>query len=256
MSAMIAKSMMGSLAKSGLVDNLLNKSKELLKSESHPTVVDSGSPPEIGSVIPEKMTVEMIKREQDNISRSICNNINATFLKKGDEFVDVVKLIISKEFDNANEDSMKELVSSKINDVLDKAVSKIADDIAQGGNFVERIEGLIQKQVGEILSRELDESIQKTIEGIHKSGDKKVIEFCKNRGIPESNAPGTGQNSGDNNNTIVSSPFEEEKQNTGGRKTARTRSMRNRGFKKSKTTKLRRTRKRPRFNSSRRSIIR
>ena len=127
--------------------------------------------------------VDDIEKNKNAISDKICEQITTTFTSRSSEFVDIVKQIISSEFDKMTDGSVQNLLVTKMNSVLEKAIHKIEGEINNNqGEFVLKMKEQVGNMTETIINKTLGKSVSDAVAVVSNSAEEELKTICSKKG--------------------------------------------------------------------------
>ena len=127
--------------------------------------------------------VDDIEKNKNAISDKICEQITTIFTARSSEFVDIVKQIISSEFDKMTDGSVQNLLVTKMDSVLEKAIHKIEGEINNNqGKFGLKMKEQVGNITETIINKTLGKSVSDAVAVVSKSTEKELKAICDKTG--------------------------------------------------------------------------
>ena len=123
--------------------------------------------------------VDDIEKNKNAISDKICEQITTIFTARSSEFVDIVKQIISSEFDKMTDGSVQNLLVTKMDSVLEKAIHKIEGEINNNqGKFVLKMKEQVGNLTETIINKTLGKSVSDAVANVSKLSEEELKHIC------------------------------------------------------------------------------
>ena len=125
--------------------------------------------------------VDDIEKNKNAISDKICEQITTIFTARSSEFVDIVKQIISSEFDKMTDGSVQNLLVTKMDSVLEKAIHKIEGEINNNqGKFGLKMKEQVGNITETIINKTLGKSVSDAVAVVSNSAEEELKHICSN----------------------------------------------------------------------------